>query len=74
MFRGIVAPSGIPADAIAFYEGMFKRLGDSSKWKEGYITRYMLTPTWMGHQEITKFVAEQEKLCISVLKELGLVK
>ena len=74
MFRGIVAPAGIPADAIAFYEGMFKRLGDSSKWKEGYITRYMLTPTWIGHQELTTFIAEQEKLCISVLKELGLIK
>jgi putative tricarboxylic transport membrane protein len=74
MFRGIIAPSGIPADAIAFYEGMFKRLGDSSKWKEGYINRYMLTPTWMGHQEIAKFVIEQETLCVSVLKELGLVK
>jgi putative tricarboxylic transport membrane protein len=74
MFRGIVAPSGIPADAIAFYEGMFKQLGDSSKWKEGYIKRYMLTPTWIGHKELTAFIAEQEKLCISVLKELGLIK
>ncbi len=74
MFRAIVAPGGIAPDAVAFYEAMFKKMGDSPRWKEGYIKKYMLTPSWMGHQAATKFVAEQEQLAVSVLKELGLVK
>jgi putative tricarboxylic transport membrane protein len=74
MFRAIIAPPGISSDAIAFYEAMFKKMSDSALWKEGYIKKYMLTPSWMGHQEATKFVAEQEQLAMSVLKELGLVK
>ena len=74
MFRGIVAPPRISADAIAFYETMFKKMSDSARWKEGYIDKYMLTPLWMGHQQAVKFVAEQEQLAVGVLKELGLAK
>ncbi len=74
MFRAIVAPPGISNDAIAFYEGMFKKMTESARWKDGYIKKYMLTPSWMGHQAATKFVAEQEQIAMAVLKELGLVK
>jgi putative tricarboxylic transport membrane protein len=74
MFRGVIAPSGISKDAIAFYEGALKRLGATPRWREGYLKRYMLTPFWMGHQELAKFVAEQEQICIAALKELGLIK
>jgi len=72
MFRGIVAPGGIPQDALVFYETMFKKMSDSPRWKEGYIKKYMLTSYWMGSQEATKFVAEVEKTCTAILKELGL--
>ena len=74
MFRSIVAPAGISNDAVTFYENMFKKMTESSRWKEGYIKKYMLTPSWMGHQAATKFVAEQEQTAMAVLKELGLVK
>jgi putative tricarboxylic transport membrane protein len=74
MFRAIIAPPGIPSDAIAFYEAMFKKMVDSKRWKEDYIKKYMLTPAWAGHQAATKFVAEQEQIAVGVLKELGLVK
>ena len=74
MFRAIVAPPGIPSDAIAFYEAMFKKMVDSKRWKEDYIKKYMLTPAWAGHEAATKFVAEQEQIAVGVLKELGLVK
>ena len=74
MFRGIIGPSGIPSDALGFYEALFKKLSDSSKWKDGYIKKYMLTPAWMGSQEATKFVEQVEQTCKTVLKELNLTK
>jgi putative tricarboxylic transport membrane protein len=74
MFRGIIGPSGIPRDALGFYEALFKKLSDSSKWKDGYIKKYMLTPAWMGSQEATKFVEQVEQTCKTVLKELNLTK
>ena len=74
MFRGIIAPPRISPDAIAFYEATFKKMSDSPRWKEGYIDKYMLTRSWMGHQAFVKFVAEQEHLATGVLKQLGLAK
>jgi putative tricarboxylic transport membrane protein len=74
MFRGIVAPPRISADAITFYETTFKKMSSSARWKEGYIDKYMLTPMWMGHEQFAKFVPEQEQIAVGVLKQLGLVK
>ncbi|MEI9476093.1 MAG: tripartite tricarboxylate transporter substrate binding protein [Deltaproteobacteria bacterium] len=74
MFRSVVAPGGIPRDAIAYYESTFKKMSESSRWKEEYLKKYMLTSFWMGNQEATKFVAEVEQTCTAVLKELGLGK
>ena len=74
MFRGIVAPPDLPSEAKEYYEIVFKRLSDSPKWKDGYVKKYMLTPSWMGSQELTSYGNRQEELSISILKELGLLK
>jgi putative tricarboxylic transport membrane protein len=74
VFRSVIAPEGIPREAIVYYETAFKKMSESPGWKEGYLKKYMLTPFWMGNQEGTKFVAEVEKTCVAVLKEIGLGK
>jgi len=74
MFRGIVAPPRLSPEAIAFYETTFKKMSDSARWKKGYIDKYILTPLWMGHEGYVKFVADQERLAVGVLKDLGLTK
>lgn len=73
-YRGIAAPQGIPAEAAAFYENMFKRLAESSAWKEKYLTKYMLSPGWMGSKEFAKVVAQNEEESKEILKDLGLLK
>jgi len=73
-YRGIAAPQGIPAEAAAFYENMFKRLAESPAWKEKYLTKYMLSPAWMGSKEFAKVVAQNEEESKEILKDLGLLK
>ena len=73
-YRGIAAPQGIPAEAAAFYENMFKRMAESSGWKEKYLTKYMLSPSWMGSKEFAKIVAQNEEESKETLKDLGLLK
>jgi putative tricarboxylic transport membrane protein len=74
MFRGIVTPAGISQEAIGYYEALFKKMSETPRWKEGYIKKYMLTASWMGHQEAAKFVEGVEQTCIAILKELALKK
>ena len=74
MFRGIAAPSRIPAETAAYYESMMKRMSDLPGWKEKYIKNYMLTSSWMGSKEFTQFVTQSEQLFKGILTELGLIK
>jgi putative tricarboxylic transport membrane protein len=74
MFRGVVAPPEIPSEVKDYYENLFKRLSDSQKWRDGYVKKYMLTPSWMGSQEFKSYVDRQEELSINILKELNLLK
>ena len=73
-FRGIAAPPGIPAETVAFYENMMKKMSDSSGWKEKYLKQYMLSPGWMGKKEFTQFVTQSEQLFKDILIDLGLLK
>jgi len=73
-YRGIAAPQDIPAEAAAFYENMFKRMAESSSWKEKYLKKYMLSPGWMGSKEFAKAVVQNEEESKEILKNLGLLK
>ena len=73
-YRGIMAAQDIPAETVAFYENMFKRMAESSSWKENYIKKYSLSPSWMGSKEFTKVVAQNEEESKEILKDLGLLK
>ncbi len=73
-YRGIMAAKDIPPEVVAFYEDMFKKLAESSAWKENYLKKYSLSPSWMGSKEFAKVVAQNEEESKDVLKDLGLLK
>jgi putative tricarboxylic transport membrane protein len=74
MFRGINAPAGIPKESVVYYENLLKQVNDSARWKDGYLKKYMLTESWMGGQELTSYVGQQEQTSKAILKDLGLLK
>ncbi len=73
-YRGIAAAPNIPVEAAVFYENMFKRMAESSAWKEKYLKKYMLSPAWMGSKEFAKVVTQNEEESKEILKDLGLLK
>jgi len=73
-YRGIMAAQDIPPETVAFYENMFKRMAESSSWKENYLKKYSLSPSWMGSKEFAKVVAQNEEESKEILKDLGLLK
>jgi putative tricarboxylic transport membrane protein len=73
-YRGVVAPPDLPAEVVAYYEAMMKKLNDSKAWKENYLAKYILSPGWQGSKEFTKTVADSETVFEETLKSLGLIK
>lgn len=73
-YRGVVAPPGLPAEVVAYYEGMLKTLNETKAWKEQYLAKNMLSPAWQGSKEFTKTIADSEVVFEDTLKSLGLIK
>lgn len=73
-YRGVVAPPGLPAEVVAYYESMMRKLNDTKAWKENYLAKYILSPGWQGSKEFTKTVADSEVVFEETLKGLGLIK
>ena len=73
-YRGVVAPPDLPADVVAYYENMMKKLSDTKAWKENYLAKYILSPGWQGHKEFTKTITDSEAVFEETLKGLGLIK
>jgi putative tricarboxylic transport membrane protein len=74
MFRGMAAPPGISPAVAAYYENVMKRLAENPAWKEKYLEKYLLSPSWMGSKEFSTFVAQSEQQFKTLLTELGLLK
>jgi putative tricarboxylic transport membrane protein len=73
-YRGVVAPPGLPAEVVTYYEGLLKKLSDTQAWKEQYLAKNILSPGWQGSKEFTKTIYESEAVFEETLKSLGLIK
>jgi putative tricarboxylic transport membrane protein len=73
-YRGVVAPPGIPAEVVAYYEGLLKNLNETKTWKENYLAKNMLSPAWQTSKEFTKTIADSEAMFDDTLRSLGLIK
>jgi putative tricarboxylic transport membrane protein len=73
-YRGVVAPPGLPAEVVAYYEGLLKKLNDTNAWKETYLAKNILSPGWQNSKDFTKTIYDSEVVFEETLKSLGLIK
>jgi putative tricarboxylic transport membrane protein len=71
--RGIVAPAGIPAEAVAYYENATKKLSESAAFKK-YIADSNMTPTFMGSVQATKYMDDFADYATGLMNDLGVGK
>ena len=57
--RGVVGPPNMPTDALAYYEGLFKRLAASAGWKQ-YIESNYFEDGYLSAAASKKFLEEYE--------------
>ena len=57
--RGIVGPPNMPADALAYWEGVMKRLSQSAGWKK-YIDENYFEDGYLSAADSKKFLEEYE--------------
>jgi tripartite-type tricarboxylate transporter receptor subunit TctC len=70
MPRTIWLPANVPADAVAFYTELFKKVSETPEWKE-YVTRTVQTARFMSGDELAKFIADDEAKNKQVFEKEG---
>lgn len=68
--RGLLAPPGIPAEAVAFYQGMFQRMSESATWKK-YLDDNQFQGAWLSAADTGKFFEEYKGTLRGILQEAG---
>lgn len=68
--RGVVAPPGIPADAVAYYEDLFARLVKTESWKK-YLEDNHFEDGFQRSAELAKFFDQFSDRMRELLKESG---
>lgn len=73
-FRSIAAPKDISAEAVKYYEEVFKKLSESKIWKDRYIRENMLTPDYTTSAGTYKLWEAQSNMYAQIMKEMGIIK
>ncbi len=71
--RGLVMPADVPAEAVAYWEGILKQVADSDAWREQYIERYLDEPAFLPSADYQKKIEEMNSGYKSLMEELGLL-
>src|SRR5262245_46185474 len=68
--RGVVAPPGIPAANVAYWEGVFKKLTQTAAWKK-YLADNQFEDGYQNAAELAKFYDEFTGMMHGILQEAG---
>jgi putative tricarboxylic transport membrane protein len=68
--RGIVAPPGIPADALAYYEELFAKFVKTPSWKK-YLEDQLFDDGFQRSAELSKFIDQYSESVRGILREGG---
>ncbi|MFN7087200.1 MAG: Bug family tripartite tricarboxylate transporter substrate binding protein [Burkholderiales bacterium] len=68
--RGVVAPPGMPADAVAYYEDLFARMVQTTSWKK-YLEDNQFQDGFTKGAELARFFDEFTDRMRGILREAG---
>jgi len=68
--RGVVAPPAIPREAVAYWEGVFKKLTETESWKK-YLADNQFENAYQNSAELAKFYDEFSNQMRGILQEAG---
>ncbi len=68
--RGVLAPPGIPAEAVEFYQDLFKRTSESPAWQR-YLADNQFQGAWLSAADTAEFFTTYQGQLRGILAEGG---
>jgi putative tricarboxylic transport membrane protein len=72
--RGVVMPRDVPPEAVAFWEGVLRKVAESEPWKREYLDRFRDEPRFLDSQAFGAELERTNQLYARTMSELGLMK
>ncbi|UOK73542.1 tripartite tricarboxylate transporter substrate binding protein [Ancylobacter polymorphus] len=72
--RGIIMPKDVPPEAVAYWEGVLKKVAEGDAWKTQYIQRFNEEPIFLNSAEFAKQMDVTSARYEKLMKELKLIK
>jgi putative tricarboxylic transport membrane protein len=73
MLRGIFGPPDMPKEAVAWYQGLLKKVMDTPEFK-AYMTDGALKPAWLADPELSTWMEKEDKVHQELMAQGGLLK
>jgi tripartite-type tricarboxylate transporter receptor subunit TctC len=73
MLRGIFGPPDMPKEAVAWYQGLLKKVMDTPEFK-AYMTDGALKPAWLTDPELSAWMEKEDKAHKELMDKGGLLK
>jgi tripartite-type tricarboxylate transporter receptor subunit TctC len=73
MLRGIFGPPDMPKEAVAWYQGLLKKVMDTPEFK-AYMTDGALKPSWLIDPELSAWMEKEDKIHKELMDKGGLLK
>lgn len=70
MWRGVAMPKGVPAAAVAYWQGVLQKAAASKQFKD-YISTNVATMHVLAGPDFSRFLTEQEAVYKDMLSRLG---
>lgn len=67
--RGIIGPPEMPAEAIKWYEDVFRKVFETPEWKE-FMKKGAMKPIFLGPKEYKEFLVRFENNHIKVMRDV----
>jgi tripartite-type tricarboxylate transporter receptor subunit TctC len=73
MLRGVFGPPDMPAEAVAWYQSMLKKVTETPEFKE-YMLQGALKPAWLTGPEFNAWLGKEEQVHRDLMTKGGLLK
>jgi putative tricarboxylic transport membrane protein len=73
MLRGIFGPPDMPAEAVAWYQDLLKKVAETPEFKD-YMQQGALKPAWLVGPEFTGWLGREEQVHRDLMTKGGLLK
>ena len=73
MLRGIFGPPDMPAEAVAWYQDLLKKVAETPEFKD-YMQQGALRPAWLVGPEFNTWLGREDQVHRDLMTKGGLLK